>query len=82
MKQEASCAGRQEVRAVRNYVGVGKPMTAVGLFAGIGGVEEGLRRAGAAEAELLVDSWIPAQEVLRVQFPEAKHAKRIAARPR
>ncbi|WP_456598796.1 DNA cytosine methyltransferase [Blastococcus sp. SYSU DS0616] len=47
-------------------------MTAVGLFAGIGGVEEGLRRSGAAEAELLVDNWEPAQEVLRVRFPDAK----------
>ena len=47
-------------------------MTAVGLFAGIGGVEEGLRRAGTAEAELLVDNWSPAQEVLRARFPDAK----------
>jgi DNA (cytosine-5)-methyltransferase 1 len=47
-------------------------MTAVGLFAGIGGVEEGLRRAGAAEAELLVDNWCAAQDVLQVRFPDAK----------
>jgi DNA (cytosine-5)-methyltransferase 1 len=47
-------------------------MTAAGLFAGIGGVEEGLRRSGAAEAELLVDNWPPAQEVLRARFPDAK----------
>jgi DNA (cytosine-5)-methyltransferase 1 len=47
-------------------------MTAVGLFAGIGGVEEGLRRSGAAEAELLVDNWAPAHEVLRARFPDAK----------
>jgi DNA (cytosine-5)-methyltransferase 1 len=47
-------------------------MTAVGLFAGIGGVEEGLRRSGAAEAGLLVDNWSSAQEVLRVRFPDAK----------
>jgi DNA (cytosine-5)-methyltransferase 1 len=47
-------------------------MTAVGLFAGIGGLEEGLRRSGAAEAELLVDNWTAAQDVLRVQFPDAK----------
>ena len=51
---------------------MGRPMTAVGLFAGIGGVEEGLRRAGAAEAEVLVDNWAPAQEVLRARFPDAK----------
>ncbi len=48
------------------------PMTAVGLFAGIGGVEEGLARAHAAEAELLVENWVPAQEVLRAHFPDAK----------
>jgi DNA (cytosine-5)-methyltransferase 1 len=47
-------------------------MTAVGLFAGIGGLEEGLRRAGAAGAELVVDNWAPAQEVLRARFPDAK----------
>jgi DNA (cytosine-5)-methyltransferase 1 len=47
-------------------------MTAVGLFAGIGGVEEGLARAGAAEAELLVENWTPAQDVLRARFPDAK----------
>ena len=47
-------------------------MTAVGLFAGIGGLEEGLRRSGAAEAELLVDNWTSAQDVLRVRFPDAK----------
>ena len=47
-------------------------MTAVGLFAGIGGLEEGLRRAGAAEAELLVDNWTAAQDVLRARFPDAK----------
>jgi DNA (cytosine-5)-methyltransferase 1 len=51
---------------------VSQPLTAVGLFAGIGGVEEGLRRAGAIHAELLVDNWLPAQEVLRHRFPDAK----------
>jgi len=51
---------------------MGTPMTAVGLFAGIGGVEEGLARSGAAEAELLVENWDPAQEVLRARFPDAK----------
>jgi DNA (cytosine-5)-methyltransferase 1 len=47
-------------------------MTAVGLFAGIGGIEEGLRRSGAAEAELLVENWNAAQDVLRARFPDAK----------
>lgn len=56
-------------------------MTAVGLFAGIGGVEEGLRRAGAADAELLVDNWAPAQEVLRHRFPDAKLEGDVAALP-
>lgn len=51
---------------------VGTPMTAVGLFAGVGGVEEGLRLAGAAEADLLVENWEPAQAVLRARFPDAK----------
>jgi DNA (cytosine-5)-methyltransferase 1 len=51
---------------------VATSMTAVGLFAGIGGVEEGLRRSGAAEAEILVDNWGAAQDVLRVRFPDAK----------
>jgi DNA (cytosine-5)-methyltransferase 1 len=31
-----------------------------------------LRRSGAAEAELLVENWSPAQEVLRARFPDAK----------
>lgn len=39
---------------------VANPMSAVGLFAGIGGVEEGLARSGAAEAEQLVENWVPA----------------------
>jgi DNA (cytosine-5)-methyltransferase 1 len=51
---------------------VATPMTAVGLFAGIGGVEEGLSRAGAAEAGLLVENWDPAQRVLREHFSDAK----------
>lgn len=58
--------------AMREDLSVAAPMTAVGLFAGIGGVEEGLRRAGAAEADLLVDNWGPAQDVLRARFPDAK----------
>lgn len=60
------------VSAIRDDQSMTSPMTAVGLFAGIGGVEEGLRRAGVAEAELLVDNWAPAQEVLRARFPDAK----------
>lgn len=56
-------------------------MTAVGLFAGIGGVEEGLRRAGAAESLLLVDNWEPAQAVLRDRFPHADLQGDVAALP-
>ncbi|MFC7360955.1 DNA cytosine methyltransferase [Nocardioides astragali] len=46
-------------------------MTGVGLFAGIGGVEEGLRRSGASDAVLLVDNWTPSQQVLADRFPHA-----------
>jgi DNA (cytosine-5)-methyltransferase 1 len=38
-----------------------------GLFAGIGGIEHGLRSAG-FEAELLCESWSPAQAVIRHHF--------------
>lgn len=40
-----------------------------GLFAGIGGIELGLQAAG-GHAELLCESWDPAQEVLTHRFPE------------
>jgi DNA (cytosine-5)-methyltransferase 1 len=39
------------------------------LFAGIGGIELGLQRAG-HHAELLCESWEPAAAVLRRRFPE------------
>jgi DNA (cytosine-5)-methyltransferase 1 len=39
----------------------------VGLFAGIGGLEEGLRRSG-FHASFLCESWEPAQRVLRARF--------------
>lgn len=57
------------------------PLTAVGLFAGVGGVEEGLRRAGTAEAEILVENWAPAQAVLRDRFPDAKLDDDVALVP-
>lgn len=41
-----------------------------GLFAGIGGIELGLERAGLA-AELLCEWWTPAQTVLTTRFPDA-----------
>jgi DNA (cytosine-5)-methyltransferase 1 len=42
--------------------------TAVGLFAGIGGLELGFRQAGAS-TKLLCEIWPPAQAVLRDKFP-------------
>lgn len=53
-----------------------KPMTAAsgwtvaGLFAGIGGIEVGLQRAG-MRTELLCEWWEPAQAVLAHHFPDA-----------
>lgn len=44
----------------------------VGLFAGIGGIEEGFRTALGAgvETTLLCESWLPAQQVLADQLPD------------
>jgi DNA (cytosine-5)-methyltransferase 1 len=44
-------------------------MKVVGLFAGIGGLEAGLARAG-HEALLLCEIWYPARAVLSARFPE------------
>lgn len=44
-------------------------MTAVGLFAGIGGVELGFSRAG-IETQLLCEVWDPAKAVLAERFPD------------
>ena len=41
--------------------------TVAGLFAGIGGIELGLQRAG-MHAELLCESWDPARAVLESRF--------------
>lgn len=47
----------------------GRPrFTVAGLFAGIGGIEAGLRSSGGS-AELLCEWWEPAQHVLRERFP-------------
>jgi DNA (cytosine-5)-methyltransferase 1 len=43
------------------------PMRSVGLFAGIGGFEVGLQRAGIA-TELLCEYWDPASDVLKKRF--------------
>ena len=45
-----------------------RTFTAVGLFAGIGGLELGFRQAG-ADTKLLCEVWAPAQAVLRERFP-------------
>lgn len=46
-------------------------LTVAGLFAGIGGLEAGFRKAG-VHAELLCESWAPAQAVLGDRFPDAR----------
>ena len=50
-------------------VGSDAGFTVAGLFAGIGGIERGLGRAG-GRAELLCESWEPAKAVLATRFPE------------
>ena len=47
----------------------GATFTAVGLFAGIGGLELGFKQAGAS-TKLLCEVWAPAQTVLRERFPD------------
>ena len=51
-------------------VGSDSGFRVAGLFAGIGGVERGLARAG-GEAELLCEWWAPAKAVLAKRFPDA-----------
>jgi DNA (cytosine-5)-methyltransferase 1 len=52
-------------------VGSDSGFSVAGLFAGIGGLERGLARAG-GEAELLCEWWAPAKAVLATRFPEAR----------
>lgn len=52
-------------------VGSDSDFTVAGLFAGIGGVERGLARAG-GQAELLCEWWEPARAVLAERFPQAR----------
>jgi DNA (cytosine-5)-methyltransferase 1 len=49
-------------------------LTIAGLFAGIGGIEQGFHRAlgGEVETALLCEWWGPAQTVLRDRFPDAE----------
>ncbi|MFE9392955.1 DNA cytosine methyltransferase [Streptomyces sp. NPDC006784] len=44
------------------------PLRVAGLFAGVGGLELGLKRAG-LETSMLCEVWAPAQAVLTKQFP-------------
>ncbi|MBI0374706.1 DNA (cytosine-5-)-methyltransferase [Streptomyces albiflaviniger] len=46
-----------------------KPLRVAGLFAGVGGLELGLKRAG-LETAMLCEVWAPAQAVLTKQFPD------------
>lgn len=46
-----------------------KPLRVAGLFAGVGGLELGLKRAG-LETAMLCEVWAPAQAVLTQQFPD------------
>ncbi|HWA66692.1 MAG TPA: DNA (cytosine-5-)-methyltransferase [Mycobacteriales bacterium] len=49
-------------------------MRVVGLFAGIGGIEQGFVEAlgGGLDTQLLCESWQPAQAVLRARFPDVE----------
>jgi DNA (cytosine-5)-methyltransferase 1 len=51
--------------------GTRRALPTVSLFAGIGGIDAGLERAG-HETLLQVESFVPAAHVLRAQFPESK----------
>lgn len=51
-------------------------MRTVGLFAGIGGVELGLKRSG-HDAELLCEIWKPARAVLSAHFPDCELAEDV-----
>lgn len=53
------------------FLFMGGTVHAVGLFAGIGGIELGIQRALGASTTALCENWEPAQTVLRSQFPEA-----------
>src|SRR3954466_4589089 len=77
-------ASRQSVSGVGNYPLVvqhsrSRPqLTVAGLFAGIGGLEQGLAQSG-IHAVTLVESWDPARLVLSRRFPEADLLGDVAA---
>ncbi|GAA2599004.1 DNA cytosine methyltransferase [Dactylosporangium fulvum] len=52
-----------------------------GLFAGIGGIETGLRRAAGDQMEtvMLCESWTPAQQVLEAHFPDVELQPDVAS---
>lgn len=51
-------------------------LTAIGLFAGVGGIELGFKRAG-IDSSLLCESWPPAKAVLTERFPNVELASDI-----
>ncbi len=55
-------------RCSLSAVGTAAGFTVAGLFAGIGGIERGLKAAG-GHAELLCENWEPATAVLAERFP-------------
>lgn len=56
----------------------GPLMRVAGLFAGIGGLEAGLARAGHS-TELLCEIWDPARAVLAAQYPSIRCERDVAA---
>lgn len=60
---------REKARTSGEWTTVGARMSVAGLFAGVGGIELGLQRAG-HHAQLLCESWEPAAAVLRHRFPD------------
>lgn len=60
---------REFHRCSLTAVGSGASFSVAGLFAGIGGIEVGLKRSG-GRADLLCESWEPANAVLGARFPE------------
>jgi DNA (cytosine-5)-methyltransferase 1 len=54
---------------IRDIFACGQGMNVIGLFSGIGGIEEGFRRAGLS-TELLCEAEPAARKVLKHRFPE------------
>jgi DNA (cytosine-5)-methyltransferase 1 len=64
----------------RRRASVSGKFRVAGLFAGIGGIEAGLRRAigDQLETTLLCESWSPAQQVLKAHFPDVELNEDVA----